>query len=124
MKNVEPKFNKDILDQLLHYDGIPMAIRLIEEYINGIKQVMAGAADEIESLRARVKELENNKRTWGVKRLPSEWEKMMKIKVVDPDGWRCGGKDWDCPISFKEWTWRKDMSTCRIVKYSGIQSEY
>lgn len=116
MKNVEPKFNKDILDQLLHYDGIPAAIRLIEEYIGGIKQVMAEAADEIESLRARVKELENKKNSGPVKRLPSEWEKIMKIKIVDPDGWRYDRKDWHCPISLKEWTWRKDMSTCRPIK--------
>jgi hypothetical protein len=116
MRHVEPKFKKDVLDTLLHYDGIPAAIRLIEEYINGIKQVMAEAGDEIERLRARVKELEKNNRSGPIKRLPSEWEEITKIKIVDADGWRCGGKDWHSPISFKEWTWRKDMSTCRPIK--------
>lgn len=48
-----------------------------------------------------------------VKRTPSEWEEIDKIKILDPDGWRKeDAPSWDTPISYSEWRQRMSVSTC------------
>jgi len=43
---------------------------------------------------------------------PSIWEKITRIRVVDPDGWRePNGRAWDEPIDENEWNDRMMRST-------------
>lgn len=57
-----PKYKKDILEQLRHVDGIPAILLQMENYIGGLHQHIARAADEIEKLRNEIKTLkEKNK---------------------------------------------------------------
>jgi hypothetical protein len=51
MKILEPQYKDDILKQLRHCDGTPAALHIIDDYLVGIKQSLARAADEIEKLR-------------------------------------------------------------------------
>lgn len=58
MENLdEPKFKTDILEQLLHQDGVPAVLRRMEEYVLGLGQHCSRAADEIEKLRKQNKHL-------------------------------------------------------------------
>jgi hypothetical protein len=51
------------------------------------------------------------------KRTPAEWEKIKDIKVLDADGWRVDQKNWDDPISEKEWDRRIYISTISKMLY-------
>jgi hypothetical protein len=53
----EPKYKKDVLEQLLHIDGTPAAQRLANECISAMGQACSRAADEIERLRKENKVL-------------------------------------------------------------------
>lgn len=48
------------------------------------------------------------------KRLPSEWEEISGITVLDPDGWDRKNYDvsWNTPIDEEEWYHRMSRSTC------------
>jgi hypothetical protein len=53
-------------------------------------------------------------------RLPSEWEKIFRLTVKDPDGWRSGvdgypdPKGWDVPITHDEFNARMTVSTVDV----------
>jgi len=50
----------------------------------------------------------------GELKLPSEWEVVDDIAVMDPDGWdRKNFKEsWNTPIDYNEWSRRMARSTC------------
>ncbi len=46
---------------------------------------------------------------------PSEWEKILRVQILDPDGWRTDdAPSWDTPISRDEFNRRMSASTCFI----------
>lgn len=48
------------------------------------------------------------------KKLPSEWERITGIMVMDPDGWdRTKPDDWFTPITEAEFNSKAAASTCR-----------
>ncbi len=47
-------------------------------------------------------------------RTPDEWQKLTGITILDPDGWRADGFDFNKPISEADWNRRMLQSTCRI----------
>ena len=51
-------------------------------------------------------------------KLPSEWEAIDGIAVMDPDGWdrQNFAESWATPISRDEWTERMSRSTCDFSK--------
>lgn len=51
------------------------------------------------------------------KRLPEEWEKLLGIEIIDPDGWdrQNLGHDWEIPLTAREFLDKADVSTCRNV---------
>lgn len=49
-----------------------------------------------------------------VKLKPECWNRILKVGVVDPDGWRSDGQSWDKPINFSEFVWRASTSTRKI----------
>lgn len=49
-----------------------------------------------------------------IKHRPETWEKISKIIILDPDGWRSDGQSFNKPIDVDEWNRRKDESTCQF----------
>jgi hypothetical protein len=50
------------------------------------------------------------------KRLPSEWEQLIGIEVIDPDGWdRKNPHHWEIPLTAAEFLDKCDSSTIRYV---------
>lgn len=50
----------------------------------------------------------------NIKRTPAEWEKILGILVIDPDGWDRGpnfDKDWAKPLTEEEFREKSDVST-------------
>lgn len=47
----------------------------------------------------------------GDMRPPQEWCWIQGVTILDPDGWRWDGKDWDEPITEAEFTERASRST-------------
>ena len=45
---------------------------------------------------------------------PNEWCEIFGVEVIDADGWR-GERDWQTPIGLREFMWRYNESTVRIV---------
>ncbi len=45
------------------------------------------------------------------KKTPAEWEAIYNLRVLDADGWRQDGKDYDEPIDEAEWNERMSIST-------------
>jgi len=54
-------------------------------------------------------------------KLPSEWEKIDRIKVMDPDGWdrKDFHNSWNTPIDRDEWLNRAARSTCDFSQRGG-----
>lgn len=53
------------------------------------------------------------------KKLPSDWERILGIIVMDPDGWDRQGdfeKDWFTPITKEEFMRKAAQSTCKYPK--------
>lgn len=46
-----------------------------------------------------------------MKHLPRTWEKLTRLRVVDPDGWRACQKSWNVPITEEEWKLLVSRST-------------
>lgn len=42
---------------------------------------------------------------------PDFWSAMYGVRILDPDGWRRDGKDFDEPLTFDEWRDRMLEST-------------
>lgn len=56
------------------------------------------------------------------RKLPSEWESIFRIKVVNADGWRGeSAPSWDTPISRDEWNTRMAVSTCDFSQWAGTK---
>jgi hypothetical protein len=34
---------------------------------------------------------------------PEVWNSMYGVRIMDPDGWRRDGKDYDEPLTFDDW---------------------
>ena len=47
-------------------------------------------------------------------RRPEEWADSMSITILDPDGWRIDGKDFNEPITFEEFEDRLCNSTIQM----------
>ncbi len=50
----------------------------------------------------------------NAKKIPTEWEKITGIRILDPDGWRQDNKDWWEPIDEEEWEKRMMQSTIQM----------
>lgn len=48
-----------------------------------------------------------------VKRLPAEWEKILNITIMDPDGWDRTNfeESWNTPLTQEEFKDKADVST-------------
>jgi hypothetical protein len=53
-------------------------------------------------------------------RTPTLWSAIFKLRIVDPDGWRVNGvmKDFDMPLSEKDFLSRMSVSTCQFSEGS------
>lgn len=51
-----------------------------------------------------------------LKETPSSWEKIYKVKIIDPDGWRTDGQSFKKPITREEWEHRMNQSTIKIFR--------
>lgn len=49
------------------------------------------------------------------KHFPATWEKIYRLRVIDPDGWRDAGKGWGTLLTKKEWEKLISVSTIRRV---------
>lgn len=51
--------------------------------------------------------------TQPIKRLPAEWEKILNITIMDPDGWdrRNFVESWNTSLTQEEFQEKADMST-------------
>ena len=54
------------------------------------------------------------------KRTPSEWEELLGIEIIDPDGWdrraETFANDWKIPLTVREFLEKSDKSTCFFRK--------
>lgn len=48
------------------------------------------------------------------KRTPAEWCTLKEVVILDPDGWRVDGKDWNKKITEKEFDERLYSCTVRL----------
>ena len=52
-----------------------------------------------------------------VKHLPVTWCKLMKVKILDPDGWREDNKSWEAPLTRVDFLARAAKSTTNRLYY-------
>ena len=52
-----------------------------------------------------------------VKHLPVTWCKLMKVKILDPDGWREDNKSWEAPLTRVDFLARAAKSTTNRLDY-------
>lgn len=51
-----------------------------------------------------------------IKHPPEQWERMLGVEVIDPDGWRCNMLPWEVPITREDFLNRAASSTTRYPK--------
>ena len=51
----------------------------------------------------------------GLLLTPKEWCEREGVRILDPDGWRADGKDFNEPIQFGEWEARMVLSSCMFL---------
>lgn len=55
--------------------------------------------------------MNTNHETKHTKRTPVEWKNIDNVLIVNPDGWRNEDRDWNEPITRKEWERLSKQST-------------
>lgn len=100
-----------------------LGVELAETILNAADSAGPAATnDVVAAIEAEGATVEVELDTAELKR-PEEWEPIVGVQIVDPDGWRKDGKPFDEPITRREFEERAAPSTVRPIAIQAKGSE-